>query len=357
MNTHPTTTRLLLALALAAPAGTALAQPGPDRTPREARDAMRRGPLPPPGREEQSERQTRTLKLGLEGELALANIAGDIVVTKSSGGEATIEIVKTAHGRTADEARAQLALVDVAIVERDGRAEVKAVYGRGGDWRGGGDPRAEHGRRMSTSVAYTVAAPAGTRLTIASVSGNIRVSDIRGYLSASSVSGTIRIANGGRIGDAKSVSGNVEIVDSQIEGALEAQSVSGNVTLRKIAARRIEVGSVSGGVVLQDVKCDRVEGHSVSGPIEYNGGFTKAGRYEFASHSGDARITVDGGSGFELEARSFSGAVRSDLPLGAEASDRQEPSNSRHSLRGVHGDGSAVLEVTTFSGDILVARR
>ncbi len=357
MNTHTSTSGLLLALALTV-AAPALAQPAPPQPPRGGPDEPMRRPPYQQGREEQTERQTRTLKLGAQGELALANLAGDIVVTRSSGNEATIDIVKTARARTADEARAMLGLVDVSVVEREGRAEVKAIYGRGDDWRGDrGDRGDRGGRRMSVSVAYTVAAPAQTRLTVGSVSGTVRVTDIRGDLSISSVSGSVRIANAGRIAEAKSVSGNVEIVDSQVDGAIEAQSVSGNVILRKVDARRIEVGSVSGNVALQDLKCDRVEGHSVSGSIEFSGALSKAGRYEFASHSGDARVTVDGGTGFELAARSFSGSVRTDLPLVQDAADRDDAPRNRHSLRGVHGDGSAVLSITTFSGNIVVSKR
>ncbi len=360
MSNHTSTSGLLLALALTI-AAPALAQPAPPQPPRGGPDESMRRPPYQQGREEQTDRQTRTLKLGAQGELALANLAGDIVVTRSSGTEATIEIVKTARARTTDEARAMLGLVDVSVVEREGRAEVKAIYGRGDDWRGDRGERGDRGgrgsRRMSVSVAYTVAAPAQTRLTVGSVSGNVRVSDIRGDLSISSVSGGVRIANAGRIAEAKSISGNVEIVDSQVDGAIEAQSVSGNVLLRKVGARRIEVGSVSGSVALQDLKCDRVEGHSVSGGIEFSGPLSKGGRYEFASHSGEARITMDGGTGFELAARSFSGSVRADLPLVQDAGDRNDAPRDRHSLRGVHGDGSAVLSITTFSGDIVVGKR
>ena len=51
-------------------------------------------------REEQTERTTKVIKLGADGMLALGNIAGDITVTRGGGSDATIEIVKTARGRT-----------------------------------------------------------------------------------------------------------------------------------------------------------------------------------------------------------------------------------------------------------------
>jgi hypothetical protein len=301
------------------------------------------------GRDEQTDRQTKTFKLGPDGELALGNVSGDIVVTRSSGNEATVEIVKSARGRTADDARAMLGMVEVTVTERAGRAEVKTVYPQE-QWR------RENRRNVNVSVNYTVAAPAGTRVTVSSVSGNIRVTDIKGDLSATSVSGGVRLANVGRIGAAKSVSGEVEIVDTQVDGTVEAASVSGNVLLRKVNARRVDAGSVSGNVVLQDVQSDRVEAHSVSGGIEYSGVLAKKGRYELSSHSGDVRLVVGANAGFELEANSFSGSVRSDLPLtlgGRDGGDR----GNRKALRGTYGDGSAVISVTTFSGSIVISKR
>jgi DUF4097 and DUF4098 domain-containing protein YvlB len=302
-------------------------------------------------RETQTDRQTKTFKLGSDGELSLGNVAGDIRVTTVSGDQATLEIVKTARGRTADDAREALGMVNVTVAERGSRVEVKTVYPRSED-------RNERHRNMDVSVAYTVSAPAGTRLTAASVSGSISIDGIKGDVSANSVSGSVRIANAGRVSSAKSVSGNVEVTDTQIDGAIELQSVSGDVVLRKVNARRIEAGSVSGRVIVQDVQAERIEGHSVSGNVEYSGNLAKSGRYELNSHSGDVRLTVGSGTGFELEASSFSGSVHSDLPLKSSGDRDADDSPGRHrSVHGVFGDGSAVLSVTTFSGSITVSKR
>ena len=300
------------------------------------------------GREEQTSRETKTVKIGADGELSLSNISGDIVVTRANGGDATIDIVKSARARTADEAREMLGLVNVTVTERAGRAEVKTVYPPGDEMR------RNNRRNINVSVAYTVTAPAGTRLTMNSISGSIRVSDIKGDVSANSISGTVRIANGGRIAGAKSISGDVEIIDTQTDGAIDVQSVSGGVTLRKVSARRIEVGSVSGSVTIQDIQCDRVEAHSVSGGVEFGGTLAKGGRYELNSHSGDVRVVLAGSTGFELEANSFSGNIHSDLPLKIQGSDDRGP---RRSIQGVFGDGSAVLNVTTFSGSVVISRK
>jgi hypothetical protein len=336
--------------ALAAPVSPARAQALPERIRAVVGERMElaRTVRYQQGREEQTERQTKTVKIGAEGELSLANISGDITVTRGGGGDATIDIVKTARARTADEAKELLGLVTVNVVERAGRAEVKVVYPHEDEMR------RNNRRNMNVSVAYTVTTPPGTRLTVNSISGSVKVTDIKGDLSANSISGTVRITNAGRISAAKSISGDVEIIETQTDGAIEANSISGGVTLRKVSARRIDVGSVSGAIAVQDVTSDRVAGHSISGGVEFSGPLAKGGRYELNSHSGDVRVILSGSTGFEVDANSFSGSIRSDVPLKIGGGENR---GRRQSLQGVFGDGSAVLNLTSFSGSVTISRK
>ena len=299
-------------------------------------------------RDEQTERFTRTLKVGSNGEITLGNISGDITVTRGGGNEATLEVIKTARARTTDEAKELLGLVQIDIMERGGRAEVKTRYPQE-EWR------RYNRRNVNVSVTLNLAAPAGTRVSVNSVSGNVSATDITGDVSLESVSGSVRIANGGRVAAAKSVSGNVEVINTQIEGQLEASSVSGNVIVRDVKARRVELGSVSGNVVAHGVDSDRLEAQTVSGDVEFEGALARNGRYELSSHSGSVKAAVAGNVGFELEASSFSGSVRSDIPLKSRSSG--PPRRREQSLQGVYGDGSAILELTTFSGSIVVTKR
>jgi DUF4097 and DUF4098 domain-containing protein YvlB len=299
-------------------------------------------------REEQVERSTKTVKIGANGELDVANIAGDITITRGGGADATIEAIKTAHARTADDAREMLQLVQVDIVERAGRAEVRARY-PGDEWR------RNNRRNVNVSVDYNITAPAGTRVTVKSVSGSVKVTDIKGGVSAESVSGDIHIANAGRLGLAKSVSGSVDVTDTQVDGALEAGSVSGDVILRRLKAQRIDASSISGEVTLEDVQADRATSQSVSGNLSFSGPLARGGRYELKSHSGEIRVAIAGGSGFELEASSFSGEVRSDLPITSRGTNT--PERRRRTLTGTYGDGSAILDLTTFSGGIVITKR
>jgi hypothetical protein len=243
-------------------------------------------------REEQIERTTRTLKIGADGVLGLGNIAGDIVVTRGGGSDATVEIVKTARGRDVNDAREQLQLVQVEVTERGGRADVRTRYPGNQERRNG------NRRNFSVSVAYNVTTPAGTRLSIESISGNVKVSDIKGDVSANTVSGDVRISGAARISAAKTISGVVEIVDAQSDGALESGSVSGDVLLRRVTARRVNAASVSGSIKLEEVQSDRVSASTTSGGVSFGGPLARSGRYELNSFSGEIRVLLSGSTGF-----------------------------------------------------------
>jgi DUF4097 and DUF4098 domain-containing protein YvlB len=297
-------------------------------------------------REEQTERFTKTVRLGANGQIDISNIAGDITVTRGGGSDATIEVTKVSRGRTVDDAREMLPLVSVEITERAGRVEVRTHYPDD-------DRRTNNRRNINVSVSYSISAPAGASITAESISGNVSVRDLRGELSLSSISGNIAVANGGRISNAKSISGNVEITATEIESASNVSSVSGNVTVRNLKARRLDLGSVSGNIIIDDVACDRVQAQTTSGDVDFRGALAGGGRYDLQSHSGEVRITLAGDTGFELDANSFSGSVRTDLPITIQGTRGRD----RRVQRGTYGDGSAILHLTTFSGNIVIMKR
>jgi hypothetical protein len=293
----------------------------------------------------QIEKKTQTFRIGAGGELDVSNISGDIVITKGGGSEAVVEIVKTASARSEAEARELLTQVQVEIAERGTRGEIKLRYPRGGEMPG---------RRgnFGVSVAYSVVAPEGTRIRAASIAGSISATGIKGELSLDTISGSIRVAGAGRLAAAKSISGPVEIVDTNADGSLQASSASGGLTLRRVRARAVELSSISGDVIMDDLECGRVEAQTISGDVRFSGPITKNSRYELTSHSGNVTAAVSGGAGFEVDATSFSGSIKSDFPLGGGTQ-----RGHGKSLHGKHGDGSAVLDLTTFSGSIYIAKR
>ena len=289
---------------------------------------------------EQTEQFSRRIKVGRDGRVSVGNIAGDITVTGGSGDEVSIEAVKRTRGN-----RGELATVQINVDDRAGRVDV----------------RTEHtGQNDHVSVDFTISVPASAAIELHSISGSLKVSNVQGAVRMETVSGNVTTSASPHVEVAKSVSGDVDLTGTSVDGDLSAGSISGHIHARGVKARGLQLGTVSGDVIVSDVTCERLDAKSVSGNLEVSGALAKSGRYNLTSHSGNVRLILSGSTGFELNASSFSGTIRSDLPvtLGPTSArnERRGPGPGR-ATRGVFGDGSALVTIRTFSGDIVIAKR
>lgn len=217
-------------------------------------------------------------------------------------------------------------------------------------------------RDGSVDVDYTVAVPAGVALDVYSVSGRIRVDGVKGSIRFGSVSGSISSVNTPKVEYVRTVSGNVDLGDISHDGNLTLSSVSANIDLSGVKARSLDVNTVSGDVRLHNAAVERLTARGLSGAFEYGGTLVRNGRYEVNSHAGSVRFTLAGDTGFELNAGSFSGSIRSDyrMTVGGDSRDlrpQRGPGARRDGLQSTFGDGSARLDLHTFSGNIVIAKR
>jgi DUF4097 and DUF4098 domain-containing protein YvlB len=269
---------------------------------------------------------TRTLKVGPSGALDLSNVSGDIEIRGGPGD--AIEIAAQKDGDPS--------VVDIDVSQTADRVRVETRYKRGTD---------------GASVDFTVTVPAGTTVSARSVSGDVSVHDVTGEIRAESVSGDVTVSNAGNLLLAKSVSGDLTIQSATSREEPEISSVSGDVVVSELSARGVTVSSVSGDVVLTDADCERASLESMSGAIRYGGTIAPGGRYEFQSHSGNVELRIANDIGFELEAKTFSGRIESDFPVTPNAEGLGEGE-----VRGVYGDGSALVQASTFSGNVSITR-
>jgi DUF4097 and DUF4098 domain-containing protein YvlB len=294
---------------------------------------------------EETEKFSRKVKVGRDGRVSISNIAGDIKVTGGSGDEVVIDAVKRTRGGAS-----QLAAAHIIVDDRPGRVEVRTEYD---------SDRTRRYNSIDVSVDYTVLVPAGATVDVKSISGNVTVTGVQSVVHAETVSGTLAASSSPKL-TAKTVSGDVELISAPADADLAATTISGNIRAKGLKIRTLDLGSVSGDVALTDIACDRLGVKSVSGNVEFAGTLGKSGRYEVNSHSGNVRLSLSGNTGFELNANSFSGSIRSDFPvtLGPTSSrNDRERRGPGHSTHAVFGDGSATLNLRTFSGDIILTKR
>ena len=209
-------------------------------------------------------------------------------------------------------------------------------------------------REPFVAVDYRVALPRGAGVTIESFAGDVTVRAVDGETRVETISGDVRLTALARLVAVESFSGDLELTDVRAGDALTARTVSGDIDIEKVRAPRLEVKSFSGAVALRGWSLGESKVETVSGSVTLDGVLSADGRYGIRSFSGSILLTVPDDSGFELEAESFSGSLRSDVPVLARPGTTVLGGGSR-TIRGTAGEGGAGLELFTVSGDIAIS--
>jgi DUF4097 and DUF4098 domain-containing protein YvlB len=289
-------------------------------------------------------------KVDGDGAIDVTQIAGDVRVVTGRGNEIRIEAVKRVRHRDPEEATRLLAALRIEVSQVGNRVEVRTVY-----------PRSSGTRNWSGSVDYSVTVPQNAQVSAKTVSGDVSVNAVRGEVRAETVSGDVDVTATPNLALAKTVSGDVRA--REISGStLTLSTVSGTVIANDLKVRTLDTGSVSGDLQLGNLDVERLTAKTLSGNIEFNGSLARGGRYEFHAHSGDVRLTLPGSTaGFDMDASTFSGSVRSDFPVTLRSSapdqERGRRSSTTRAIRGAFGDGSAFLSLRSFSGNVVITRK
>ena len=291
---------------------------------------------------EATESFSRTVRLPRGGTFELQNLNGDITVNGGGGNEARIDAMKRARGITEQNARAVLSAIRIEVTERAGNVEVRTVQ-----------PRMNPG--LST-VDYMVTLPSGTNVVVRSASGRLRLQNISGEVRAQSANGDVSALALKRIRALRSASGNIDVTDSEAD-EFNVDTLLGNVIIKNLKARLLDLHTVTGNVQLLDVATERAVLQSMAGNLEYAGRLLRRGRYQLQTHGGNIRIIPGGNPGFDLEAMTVSGDVRSDFTLKLfEQPETGGRPRLQKMLRGTVGDAGAVLTASSFSGTIEIVK-
>jgi hypothetical protein len=182
---------------------------------------------------------------------------------------------------------------------------------------------AMHQNWQGISISYEIEAP-----------GNA-------FLNASSGSGNISDDGVGENATLHTGSGNIHA--TALSGGFNASTGSGNIYAEQAGEGTAKASTGSGNIELRNLR-GGLTAHTGSGDIKLGG--TPASLWHVQTGSGDVEFWP-GSSGFNLNASTGSGDVRSDHPITGQT-------GNRHHVSGSLNGGGPEVRISTGSGDVRV---
>lgn len=189
--------------------------------------------------------------------------------------------------------------------------------------------------------------PAGSSVSVETVSASIRVSGVNGRLELESVSGEVTVDGAPTSADVETVSGSIELSGS--ETLAIAESVSGKIELSGVAGR-VEAATVSGSIRVEASDIEQGEFEAVSGSVRFTGALSPGARLSAESHSGSVVLNLPADTSARFQVETFSGGINNGFGGGeAERTSRYAPGKR---LDFTIGSGDAQVSVESFSGSV-----
>lgn len=208
------------------------------------------------------------------------------------------------------------------------------------------------------SIDYDLTVPPQTVLASHTGSGDQSISGLQLTSAATTGSGMITVENIGadvrlrsgsgdlKIDSVKSLNaetGSGDIRATHVAGEIVASTGSGRIEIEQVAAGNARIGTGSGNVTLRGAKgALRIE--TGSGEIRVEG--EPGADWHIGTASGSIGLKLPSQASFNLDARTISGSLKTDRTLTVEGL------TSRNHLQGKVGNGGALLDAHTASGNI-----
>jgi len=301
------------------------------------------------GKDEQEVRRSFTVSSGAS--IALENLSGNIKITSWDGSHVEMVAVKTGNPDHFDR-------VEISTSAGASRLNIRTIYPRNSN--------------TNVSVRYDLKVPRDVVLdSIDSTSGRIEIAGINGSVTARTISGRIEIAGINGSVTARTISGRVNVSDvsgrsnihtssgrivaENIKGDLVAEAISGGIRVSQVQDL-VQAKSVSGAIeidnspLITDLTASTVSGRA----IQFAGRLNPDGRYEIKCHSCAVTLNLPDDSNFVINASTSKGSIKSDFDVRENRNTRKK--GSLEILEGVVGSGGSIVDLHTFSGNILIRK-
>jgi len=328
--------------------------------------------------------ETQTIKLGGEGAIYVKNARGKTIIVGSPNADGvTIRARKFVRARDEETLVRWMEDLHFEVTSDGDRLAVITRYPKESEtvkslWA------VLRGMKYRAYIEYTIEIPQELDTKVASASGDVEVSSIKGRAQVTGSSGNVLLRDIGRKVFVEMSSGDIEVYEAKgdaslilssgdalvrgLGGSLNMRATSGDVEVYDVdgdvdvemASGDFFVNGCKGDVIARTVSGDGTIS-SVSGNVRASAAsgdlyltLLPVGEKEFRIHttSGDIQIAfhTPENYGFVLDVSTSHGTIEGDLDI-------QLDKVSRTMLRGLVGTGDARMMVETASGDISIRQK
>lgn len=276
-----------------------------------------------PGGPESTPRTDQTVDVAKGTRLVLSNNAGEVVVRSWDREQVRIQATHSDREK-----------IDVQTADMTLRVRGRTARG------------------PSSLVDYQVTVP---RWMPVNLSGTYLESTIEGTtaeVNVETVHGNVRVVGGSGAIVIKSIEGLITV--DKANGKVQATTVNEGIRFSNVSGD-VTAETTNGDVVIENAQTTSLEASTVNGDVTFNGTMRDGGTYRLTTHSGDIRIGLAGAPNATVFVRTFQGDFTADFPI--QLPEGQSPREGSKRFNFTLGTGSARIELQSFSGDILVARK
>ena len=195
--------------------------------------------------------------------------------------------------------------------------------------------------------------PSASRLAVITVSADIEVQDVNGAQRLQTVSADIRTQAAADDVECKSVSGDVAVNGTGKKALVTITTVSGDAVALKVAGE-VNANTVSGNLTLGLGETTRSRLRSTSGDLTMASVLAADSRLDIESISGDVRLELRGPVNAEFDVTSFNGEIRNCFGPKAVSTSEYAPGKEWQFRE---GQGTGRVRIKTLNGDISICKK
>ena len=209
----------------------------------------------------------------------------------------------------------------------------------------------EGGRTPRQQINLDVKVPRDVELEVMGIRrGNILVMDLNGGARLRTDEGNITVSRvgspAGGLVEVMAPNGSVDL--SNINGDVRVVAISSSIAIQCVKGD-ISARVMSGVIAVSNSDGD-VDLNASSGSVSFTGPIHSAGRYRLQTLSGHASMTIPDKVGFTAVLSAYSGQIDTDFQFSKGST--TPPARTNRRVIGRNGDGSARIELDSFSGNV-----